>query len=312
MEPNKTPHEWSKDTLLDKAQRYTELMILQDKNDWQFGFWSVMILEMLARAALSNISITLIADNKDWNNLYYSLGKTVSGKKFTPKSANISDIFTRLEILLPGFNSEILNFCLIHIERRNEEFHTGSLPFDELGTSKWLGKFYLTCKVLLESMQLNLTKLFGKEEAINAEKLIAAMKDETAKSVMKNITAHKTIWDDLTLVDQEKLKAQAGVFATRKNGHRTKCPSCNCDALLYGDPFGGITKKLEEDLIIIKQSMLPSHFECVACGLKINGFSKLNSCGLGDNFTETTYYEPNEYYRSEDEDPYYEEDFNEF
>ena len=34
--------------------------------------------------------------------------------------------------------------------------------------------------------------------------------------------------------------------------------------------------------------MLPSSFECIACGLRISGISKLSACGLGDAFTKTS------------------------
>jgi len=34
--------------------------------------------------------------------------------------------------------------------------------------------------------------------------------------------------------------------------------------------------------------MLPSSFECIACGLKIAGFSKLLACRLGNRFTART------------------------
>ena len=42
--------------------------------------------------------------------------------------------------------------------------------------------------------------------------------------------------------------------------------------------------------------MLPSAFECIACGLKISGLSKLSACGLGDAFTSTTRMTPAEYF----------------
>ena len=34
--------------------------------------------------------------------------------------------------------------------------------------------------------------------------------------------------------------------------------------------------------------MMPSTFECIACGLKISGYSKLSACDLADSFTSTT------------------------
>jgi len=71
--------------------------------------------------------------------------------------------------------------------------------------------------------------------------------------------------------------------------------------------------------------MLPSAFECVACGLKIAGLSKLSACGLGDGFIATSTLSPAEFFglyteRDLEEaqasastgEPEWEEDFNEY
>ena len=70
-----------------------------------------------------------------------------------------------------------------------------------------------------------------------------------------------------------------------------------------------------------RQTMLPSAFECIACGLRISGLSKLSACGLGDAFTAKSTYSAAEFfglYTEEDleearnEMANYEEDFNEY
>jgi hypothetical protein len=40
------------------------------RDDWQFAFWSSLALELLARAVVSNLSPTLLAEKTDWNNIY--------------------------------------------------------------------------------------------------------------------------------------------------------------------------------------------------------------------------------------------------
>lgn len=59
--------------------------------------------------------------------------------------------------------------------------------------------------------------------------------------------------------------------------------------------------------------MLPSHFECVACGLKIAGYSKLTHAGLAEVFTSTAHFGAADYFDipQPSEMEYYEEDFNE-
>lgn len=304
-------HIWSVNSLLAKSQRYAETMLEQERDHWKFGFWSALTLELLARAALANISPTLIADLKDWNNIVYSLGHQPNVKKFTPKSASISEVLGRLESLLPEFTNEMLSFCLIHLNRRNTEVHSGELAFDGLGTSKWLGKFYHAAAPLLGSLNKDLVYLFGTDESKIAEELIQANRDESAKAVAGTIKAHQTVWSEKEPAECDTLKTQAETIASRKYGHRVKCPSCDTTAILHGSAIGETKQYLEEDIVVEKQTMLPSNFECFACGLKISGFSKLNSCGLGDSFTDTSHYDATEYFEIEPSDEqYFEPDFN--
>ncbi len=85
IRPQALPHGWSKDALLAKAQRYSELMLAYPHDDWRFAFWSTLLLELLARAALSHISPVLLADPKDWNNAYHALGFSPKASKFAPE-----------------------------------------------------------------------------------------------------------------------------------------------------------------------------------------------------------------------------------
>lgn len=136
-----TNHEWSKESLFAKAQLYAEAMSDHRDSDWQFGLWSAFVLEMLIRAAVSNVSPVLLADSRDWNNLLFALEKPSKKVKFVAKSASISDLIQRIEDLSDGFAREHSNFCASHVTRRNSEVHSGSMPFENLGSSSWLPMF---------------------------------------------------------------------------------------------------------------------------------------------------------------------------
>ena len=56
---------WSEEALFGKALLYIERMESYTADDWQFGFWSALSLELLARAALAHISPVLLADTKN-------------------------------------------------------------------------------------------------------------------------------------------------------------------------------------------------------------------------------------------------------
>jgi len=76
-------------------------------------------------------------------------------------------------------------------------------------------------------------------------------------------------------------------------------------------------------MVVQRQMMVPSSFECIACGLRISGLSKLSACGLGDAFTATSTRSVAEFFdlhtdeeleqaRAEAREPEWEEDFNEY
>ena len=72
--------------------------------------------------------------------------------------------------------------------------------------------------------------------------------------------------------------------------------------------------------MVERQTLSPSSFECIACGLRISGFSKLSACGLGNAFSAKSTYTAAEFFGLYTEDeledarnepPPYEDDFNE-
>src|SRR5713226_846260 len=179
-------HPWSAEALLAKASRYAEEMQSHSPDDWQFGLSSTFVLEFLARAALANISPVLLADPNDWNNTYYALGGNPKASKFIPRSIDVSSVIKRLRETVPEFTTEVEGFAAQHVSRRNEELHTGGVPFDGANPA-WLGPFYQTCEVLLKPLGQSLSSLLGPDEGKIAGKIIAAFRDESAKAVMKTI-----------------------------------------------------------------------------------------------------------------------------
>ena len=306
-----SPHPWSKDAFFTKAQRYSEEMLNCERDEWKFSFWSSLTLEVLARAALSHIDTALLADPKDWNNLYYALGHTPKANRFSPKSIDITTVFSRLSELVPEFDVRLSGFGAKHMSLRNEELHSGSNPFDTIDHSDWIPKFYESAEILTTTIGESLESLLGITEAILARKMIAAAKDESAKAVAKSVEAHKSVWNLKSDDERKRLAGQAELWATRQEGHRVNCPSCNSKALVTGAPEAPPKQKLEDDVIIETQVYLPSRFECIACGLKIIGLPQLHACGLGSTYKAKFTYDAADYYAPHDPYDGYEPDNNE-
>jgi hypothetical protein len=311
-------HPWSTNALFAKSLLFIRRMEASSPNDSQFGIWSSLALELLARAALSNVSPTLLAENDNWRHITYAMGREATVKKYIPFSIGTKDVLNRLSELVPTFTRENADFCAEHIGRRNAELHTGELIFDFLGTSQWLPRFYAASRVLLESIGKTLSDYIS--DAKGAESMIASLSDAAAQAVSQDIKAYAQVWSKKLEADRETATTQALAWATRQSGHRVKCPACESTALLQGEPIGTVTTELDGDEVVQVQNMLPSAFECVACGLRILGLSKLSSAGVGDVFTAKSIFAAAEYFNLFTKDdvaearaqgPEYEDDNNE-
>jgi hypothetical protein len=74
------------------------------------------------------------------------------------------------------------------------------------------------------------------------------------------------------------------------------CPACGSTALLQGKAAGEAKRTVEDDGIYERQVMKPEAFSCVACGLKIAGFSKLLAADLGNTYISTSHYDAAEFF----------------
>ncbi|MGJ3232653.1 MAG: hypothetical protein ACFE0P_12750 [Oceanicaulis sp.] len=288
-------HPWSKEALIKKAEYFISKMENIEPTDSEFGLWASFSVELLVRAALSAKSIALLADASDWRNLAYALGLDATSKK--PKintSLGTSEVISRVVELYDNITDEHRGYMNKIINLRNAELHTGEMVFHKVKHSDWLPEFYIICRDLGVSLGLQLSELFEKPEEIT--KIVEAYSDSSAKAVKGDIAAHQKVWAGKGADEQETLLKQAKIWASRQSGHRVDCPACSSTSLLTGEGIGGVKTELEDDEVVHKQTMLPSHFECVACGLKISGYSKLLVAGLGETFTGTSYWTVAEYF----------------
>lgn len=310
--PSQTPASHDPEALFVKAERYVQQMDELDSDDWQYALWSSLALELLARAALANVSPALLTESdKNWSNLYHALGFTPIEEKFSPKSIAISEVLKRLSSILIDFTKEHESFGVQHTGRRNAELHSGEPAFDGIAGSKWQPRFYQTCEVLLASMGMTLKDFVGKDEAKVAKMMIVAAADDSAKAVNGEVAAHKRVWLSKSESNRDLLNKQAVIWATRQTGHRVACPACEAQGLLNGEPVSAPNRRLNDDEITETQEYLPAQFECIACGLKISGLSKLSVVNLGERYKQKQTYGAAEYYAPEDDWAEYEDDNNE-
>ncbi len=289
--------DWSQDLLWSKAKIYMDRAIEEQREGPLFPFWCSLALEFLARSAVVTVSPTLLAEpDKDHANLLYALGR--SSLKRGPKSIGTSLVFLLCKQLVPNFGQDELVLCESMAHRRNEELHSGGLPFDSL-PGDWLFRFYATAEILLVFQGRNLIDFLGKKEAAAAKKMIDSSKQQVVEKVKKSISAHKTTFEELLEKEKQTLLTKSNVLAqkmTSNGGHRVNCPACSAKSWVTGEEVSRQEPKLEGDEIVERSSMLPTMFTCIACGLKLLGHAELQVAGIGGQFTRSLRHDPLYYY----------------
>ena len=323
-------HPWSEDLLLNKAKLYIEKMSLHSPDEWECALWSSLALEFILRAALAHFSPVLLArtiGRNEWHNLLFAVSMDYTVRKAKPMSITTGEVIKRLSALLTDFNKEIADFCYGHIDKRNEELHTGSMAFSDSEDKAWRPQFYRACEVLVNSTGSSLEELLPEAEVGTARQMIGGLHESAKETVTEEVGAHKIVWDGMPEDERKDAQRRAAQWATRNRGHRVACPSCGTIALLFGDASGPVERHLRDREIVAKQKMLPKEFKCEACKLRISGFSKLLACNLGDVYTVTSTYSPEEHFdlyteedlagareegRHEMQEELFDDDFNEY
>jgi len=289
---------WDRDSLWAKSRVYFERAFDTDREDDIFGLWCAMGLELLARAAVANVSPTLLAmPDKEQKFLLIALGH--GSAKIPRRSIATNQVLALCKTLIRDFTEEQFKLASALTGRRNEELHSGTAAFSEYTTQQWIAGFYQCCKILAESQGESLINLFGDDEAKIAEKIITEVTYKTTQKIQSKIAAHKKVFDGKEEIEKESLRAETkkqGEILSHQKHHCVECPACKCTATVQGDAYGREQIKHAEDEIIVRQSVIPTKFICLACELKLNGYGELLSANVANHFTHRVNYSPEGFY----------------
>lgn len=288
---------WERSALWSKAVLFMQRATAQDTDSSEFGLWASLGLELLARATVAHTSPALLADpDKDQKNLLHALGISSSQ---TPKSIPTIQVLSHCRTLVPAFTEDEFKAASALLNRRNEELHTGAAAFATFTPQSWIGSFFRCCKILSEHQGESLTSLFGEAEAKVAEEILGKAEAGVITSVKSSISAHSKVFEAKVSKEREQLANEAQVESDKlshRGHHRVTCPSCKCTATVHGTTYGGERLEHKEDMIIVRESVIPTKFSCTACGLKLSGYQELVAAGVGDHFTHRSEYSPSDYY----------------
>ncbi|HSZ34653.1 MAG TPA: hypothetical protein VK772_15160 [Puia sp.] len=294
--------DWSYDSLYKKARIYIERALMADRNSSLFPLWSSLSLELLGRATLAKIHPVLIADPQSGSFILHAFG--FSKSKEIPKTIGAKTVFLRLQIICPDFTEENEQFCQAFINMRNEELHTGTPVFEGYSTNAWLTSYYASIKSLLNHQGKSLSEFLGSVEATIAEQMIAERKEELVGKVNQLIKKHRDEFDALNTETKGKRKEANELllrnFITKEKLYERhkiiNCPSCTSTSLIIGTFISKSEPKVHEDLVIVRNNILPVELKCFCCHLNLIGNGELSVVDLGGQFALEEMFDPVQYY----------------
>ena len=289
---------WSSDAYWQKARAYLARSAAAPTEPESL-FWCAIGLELLARAALAKIHGGLLAEvsNNESEHLLFAFGGPLPKKG--PRSIGVVQVLRRLRVLVPEFTEDHASQCSVFANARNEELHTGALPLEQLATANWRANFYRAIEPLLRHLGRSFKDFLGADEAKVARKLIKQADKIIASSVRKVVAGHRTLFDAKSQKERDALHAaavQKAEAAALDGGHRVSCPACAGLATLRGQVLATAEPTLEDNMVVVRSTVVPSRFACSACGLTLKTTAALQVEDLAKPFTRTLRYPPLEYY----------------
>lgn len=301
---------WAEDTLFMKARLYmTRAFEEVRRDDPLFGFWATLGMELLGRAVLASVHPALLADPSEPENLFYALGYEVKA----PKSIPVKAVFSRCQRIIPEFTEANRDQCMALVYLRNEEVHTGGLPFEELPTEAWLPGFFHDCELLLGQLGRTLDDLFGPEEARAAKQMMVEVDKKLRGDIQKRIGLSKNDFEQATDQADRRTTAARRIWQQlRERGTDAKerpCPACGTNGILSGEVIRSSEPRLTDASIVVERAVVATGFICYACPLVLADQAELNAAGIGGQFSTEENYEPLDYYREQFEEAYFEPDY---
>ena len=292
---------WDERELWQKAKVFADRASDADRESSAFPLWSILALELLARATLAHVHPALLADPQHrGDNLLYVFG---FGATSTPKSITAKTVFARCKAIVPVFTERQEKQCLALIERRNAELHSGDLAFEQFPTTLWLADYFATCKILVEFQGRTLDELFGPEDARAANEMIDDVAATVRATVARKIADAKAAFGALGDAERAARLQREPTHAQTPNKVQT-CPACGRQSIILGNVVRADAPRVDDDTLFRVIHVLPTMLACGVCGLMLGDHGELHAANLGGQYTATEVLDPIEQFALYEEPDY--------
>ena len=297
---------WDYESLYSKSREFVRKGLEhQDPSSAEVPLWCILALEFLARATLSRQNPALLVDLRIEESLLSICG--ISTKK-TPTSAPASVIFSRCMFIFHDFTEAEYKKCLVWLNWRNEELHTGKSPFDSMRSAEWRPDFYRIYAVFLSHNGATLEDFIGKPLADAANTIIDSLNDQKKKEAHDRVRDARENFEELEVEERAdslksgSAKAKAVSSANKRCSDR-KCPSCGGRAVLVSDLIRSTTPTEWGGELVQDDEWLPVGLVCYCCDLKLAEHAHVSAVGFGDQYITKDILDPIDYFEIDPREP---------
>lgn len=272
---------WDCEAYIAKAKSYFD-RAAQNPNGEEFILWSVLAIELLARAALAKVSPVLNAA-MDGPSLLDSLGyPDPNGKQ--ARSIPMHTVLSRLPVIVVDFTPDRVKEFDYLMDLRNAELHTALVRLDE-PAANWLPKLTRAIAPLAAHLDMSVEDLLGSEVAELGQRYVDDDDKKILQEVRTRINAAKQFWDRLN-AEEQLGRAPAGIG--RANGGRIQpCPACSCLVVMAVSPVRSSRSYIDDDGDRVQKiEYVVTGGKCDACGMEMNSTAEVRSAGLAQAFSE--------------------------
>jgi hypothetical protein len=238
------------------------------------AFWAACSLELLAKAALTKINPTLIADiNADGNSLLIATGLHQDASTFM--SVQAKTVFSRCQSLTNQFDSAKAKKIA---SNRNGYLHSGAPFCTAIPAVRWWEEYWPLVSILLATQDKELADFIGsdREEEINL--LLTRSRKHAEERFQTLIDRAKLTYQRLQR--DELTAAEIAQIRSRISGHfpyvsGCVCPACGNEGALRGTTTLNVEEVFDYDeddnFVYTVSEVATEEYGCRSCGLLLRG-----------------------------------------
>jgi hypothetical protein len=258
------------------------------------ALWASCALELLGKAALAKVSPLLVADpSDDGKSLLIAAGLSSDFAGF--KSIQAKTVFSRCARAFPPFSEVRANQIAVS---RNEELHSGGLPFAALHEDSWWQTFWALATVLVQAQDRTIDELVPADRIRGVEDHLAR-NAETVRlrtdSLIQRAVQRLQLLDAAVLsVKVHAELAARGASISLEHLTAAECPACGSTGFLHGEYVDESDVHYDEEEGVPWETLnvYAESFSCENCGLVLPEHEFVAAAGLPEDFTVEREYEP--------------------